>query len=263
MSVQHSILPLHVKDVSFEARGKRLIKDMNFVLEAGSTTVVLGANGAGKSLLLRLCHGLLQPASGQVNWNGDCNFSNGVRRRQAMVFQRPVMLRRTALANIEYAMKLRKVAKEERQERAYEVLKKVGLARLADQPARVLSGGEQQRLAVARAWALSPEVLFLDEPTASLDPSATHSIEEAIQAIAGEGTTIMMTTHDLGQAKRLATRVMFLHRGRLLEQGEAAEFFAGPKNDLAQSFLRGELLWWKRKAPYPGGGQPEVHRDSV
>lgn len=254
MEDSHSILPLNVRDISFEARGKRLIKDLSFTIEAGSRTMILGANGAGKSLLLRLCHGLLSPISGVVDWNGETSFSKKVRLRQAMVFQRPVMLRRTSLANIEYALKLRDVKKQEREERAYEILKRIGLGRLAHQPARVLSGGEQQRLAMARAWVIEPEVLFLDEPTASLDPSATHSIEETICAIAKSGTTIIMTTHDLGQAKRLGTDVMFLHRGRMLEYNRADVFFKGPQNDLAQAFLRGDLLWWRRKDPYPGGG---------
>jgi tungstate transport system ATP-binding protein len=258
MTQDKSILPLTVQDLSFEARGKRLMKEVCFTIEGGTRTMILGANGAGKSLLLRLCHGLLTPHAGRVYWNGDDSFSASVRIRQAMVFQRPVMLRRSALANIEYALKLRNVPKAERQERAYDVLKKVGLGRLASQPARVLSFGEQQRLALARAWAIEPEVLFLDEPTASLDPSATHSIEQTIDAIASSGTTIIMTTHDLGQAKRLGTDVMFMHRGRILERASAEDFFAGPKNDLAQAFLRGDLLWWKRKEPYPGGGVNRV-----
>ena len=208
-----SILPLEVNDLSFEARGKRLVKDACFRVEPGTRLMILGANGAGKSLMLRLCHGLLEPAGGTVSWNGHCPKSKEAREKQAMVFQRPIMLRRTAIANIEYALKLRGVGPKERKEQAYGVLKKVGLGRLADQPARVLSFGEQQRLALARAWAIDPEVLFLDEPTASLDPSATHSIEETIEAIAAGGATIIMTTHDLGQARRLGTEVMFLHRG--------------------------------------------------
>ena len=118
-------------------------------------------------------------------------------------------------------------------------------------PARVLSFGEQQRLALARSWALKPQVLFLDEPTANLDPAATHVIEDAIVAMAQEGTKIIMTTHDLGQARRLADEVMFLHRGRLLEHAAATAFFAGPENELASAFLRGELLWWERRELTP------------
>ena len=162
-----------------------------------------------------------------------------------MVFQRPVMLRRTARANIDYALKLRGLSRDERQARINEVLRRVGLRRLDASPARVLSFGEQQKLALARAWALKPQVLFLDEPTASLDPAATHDVEEIIQAIHEEGTRIIMTTHDLGQVRRMADDVMFLHRGRMLERAPAEQFFSEPKNDLAQAFLRGELLWWR------------------
>lgn len=249
-----TILPMQADNLIFEAGGKRLLKEISFTLIPTSRIMVLGANGAGKSLLLRVCHGLLAQTSGQVIWNGQPGFCDAVREKQAMVFQRPVMLRRTALANIEYALKLRGIEKNERRERAFETLKKVGLGRLYDQPARVLSGGEQQRLALARAWAIRPEVLFLDEPTASLDPSVTHSIEQTIDTIANEGTAIIMTTHDLGQARRLGNEVLFMHRGRVLEQAPCAQFFDTPQNDLAQAFVRGDLLWWKKKPPQPGGG---------
>lgn len=238
-----SILPLRLSDISFTARGasKRLLKDIDLTIEAGGRTLVLGANGAGKSLLLRICHGLLAPTKGQVIWQGEAP-----RLRQAMVFQRPVMLRRSAAANVEYPLKLRGMLRAERRERAREMLGRVGLARFADQPAWVLSGGEQQRLALARAWAIGPEVLFLDEPTASLDPASTHAIEDIIAAMHDEGATIIMTSHDLGQARRLASRVLFLHRGRILEDAPAERFFAEPKNDLAKAFLKGELLWWHK-----------------
>lgn len=242
------ILPLVLEDVAFEARGMRLIKDFNCKFEAEKRTVIVGPNGAGKSLLLRLCHGLLQPSAGKVRWFG-AGADRGpsfIAEQQAMVFQRPVMLRRNVAANVEYALALRGVDRTERRNIVDQVLQKTGLRRLWDQPARVLSGGEQQRLALARVWALSPEVLFLDEPTANLDPSATHSVEEIINAIRETGTRIIMTTHDLGQARRMADDVMFLHRGRLLEHATAGQFFESPQNDLAQAFLRGELLWWKK-----------------
>lgn len=242
------ILPLALENVSFEAGGMRLIKDFDCRFEADKRTVIIGPNGAGKSLLLRLCHGLLQPSGGRVHWcgAGTAKGPSFVTERQAMLFQRPVMLRRSVAANVEYALSLRKVSRNERHVIVDQVLQKTGLRRHWDQPARVLSGGEQQRLALARAWALSPEVLFLDEPTANLDPSATHSVEEIINAIGNSGTRIIMTTHDLGQARRMADDVMFLHRGRLLEHADADPFFENPQNDLAQAFLRGELLWWKK-----------------
>ena len=237
-----SILPLTLNSVSFQIGTMRLIKDMTCAFDAGPRTAIIGPNGAGKSLLLRLCHGLLKPSAGTITWQ-----VNGASTRdaQAMVFQRPVMLRRTARANIDYALKLRGLSRDERQARINEVLRRVGLRRLDASPARVLSFGEQQKLALARAWALKPQVLFLDEPTASRDPAATHDVEEIIQAIHEEGTRIIMTTHDLGQVRRMADDVMFLHRGRMLERAPAEQFFTEPKNDLAQAFLRGELLWWR------------------
>ncbi|MBM3565517.1 MAG: phosphate ABC transporter ATP-binding protein [Alphaproteobacteria bacterium] len=238
-----TILPLALKDVSFAAGGKRLIKDATCVFTPGLCTAVIGPNGAGKSLLLRLCHGLIRPSGGEVVWEGAAG--RDPRPHQAMVFQRPVMLRRSATANIEYALSLRGVAPRLRREIAQDALDRTGLKRFARHPARVLSGGEQQRLALARAWALKPQVLFLDEPTASLDPAATHSVEEIVAAFRAAGTRVILTTHDLGQARRLADEVVFMHRGRILEKAPARNFFAGPENDLAQAFLKGELLWWR------------------
>ncbi len=241
------ILPLVLDDVSFEIGGTRLIKDISCTLEAGPRTIILGANGAGKSLLLRLCHGLLKPSAGRILWRGakGRDTAQDLAKAQAMVFQRPVMLRRSVFANIDYALKLKGMPPAERRAAAFDALGHTGLRRLADTQARVLSTGEQQKLALARAWALQPEVLFLDEPTASLDPSATHAVEEIINAIHTAGTRIIMTTHDLGQARRLADEVMFLHRGRLLEMAPADKFFEQPQNDLAQAFIKGELLWWQ------------------
>ena len=238
------ILPLTIQDVSFEIGGIRLIKDLNCTLEAGPRTMILGANGAGKSLFLRLCHGLIRPTTGRVLWQGAKGRDPA--DAQAMVFQRPVMLRRSVAANVDYALKLRGMAAAERRAAVEDALGHTGLRRLADNPARVLSVGEQQKLALARAWALQPEVLFLDEPTASLDPAATHAVEQIINAIDAAGTRIVMTTHDLGQARRLGDEVMFLNRGRLLEKTPAERFFSEPENDLAQAFLKGQLLWWQR-----------------
>ena len=238
-----SILPLALDNVSFNIGNMRLIKDMTCEFDTGPLTTIIGPNGAGKSLLLRLCHGLLQPSAGKITWRAE---EAEVRAAQAMVFQRPVMLRRTVAANVDYALKLRCLSRTNRQNRTNKALSRGGLKRLQDSPARVLSFGEQQKLALARAWALKPEVLFLDEPTASLDPAATHDVEKIIQAIHNEGTRIIMTTHDLSQARRMADEVIFLHRGRLLERAPALDFFAQPKNDLAQAFLQGELLWWRR-----------------
>ncbi len=236
-----TILPLALEGVCYDAGGARLIESLDFTLEAGPRTVILGPNGAGKSLTLRLCHGLIKPSTGRVTWRGPGAARAG--RHQAMVFQSPVMLRRSAAANIVYALALRGVARRERRERAGRALERVGLAAVAERPAQVLSLGERNRLALARAWALEPQVLFLDEPTASLDPAATRAFEQAVEAMHRAGTKIVMTTHDLGQARRLADEVLFLHRGRLVEHAPAAAFFAGPKSPEAAAFVAGELLW--------------------
>jgi tungstate transport system ATP-binding protein len=226
------IMPLKLEGVAY--RG--IIEPLTLELRAGPSTVILGANGAGKSVLMRLMHGLLTPTEGRVSWSG-----GNPRRHQAMVFQRPVMLRRSALANVVYALKVAGVVDAQRV--AMGALEEVGLAHLAHRSARVLSGGEQQRLALARAWALHPEVLFLDEPTASLDPGATREIEALIRAFDAAGTKVVMATHNLGQARRLGDEVLFLHQGRLVERTPVDQFFAKPASPEAAAFIRGELPW--------------------
>lgn len=232
-----AMFPLTLTDIGFVANEVSILSGINFSIAAGSRTVILGANGAGKSVLMRVMHGLLEPTSGRVQWG-----SMATRQRtQAMVFQRPIMLRRSALANVAYGLKLAGVRDGERMERARTALTRVGLAHLADRPARVLSGGEQQRVALARAWALDPAILFLDEPTASLDPAAAAAIEQVIADIHASGTSIVMTTHNLGQARRLAEEIIFLHHGRMTEKTTAARFFAQPVSPEAKTFLEGEL----------------------
>jgi tungstate transport system ATP-binding protein len=240
-----AILPLRLEAVSYVAGGEALVEEVSLAIGAGPRTVLLGPNGAGKSLLLRLCHGLIRPTTGKVTWLGNGAARNGafVRHRQAMVFQRPVMLRRSALGNVEYALKLGGWGRAARRVRAVEMLARTGLSALAERPARSLSGGEQQRLALARAWAIEPEVLFLDEPTANLDPAAVKAVEEIIAAIHAAGTKIVMTTHDLAQARRLADEILFLHRGRIAERRPAAEFFAAPSTEAARAFVEGRLHW--------------------
>jgi tungstate transport system ATP-binding protein len=223
------MLPLRLEEASY----RDIIQPLSLEIDAGPSTIILGANGAGKSVLMRLMHGLLFPTSGNIQWS-----STG---RQAMVFQRPVMLRRSALANVVYALELAGIRHCEKP--AMEALEEVGLAHLAERPARVLSGGEQQRLALARAWALHPEVLFLDEPTASLDPSATREIETVIRAFDAAGTKIVMATHNLGQARRLGDEVLFVHQGRLIERSPADTFFTRPASPEAAAFIKGELPW--------------------
>ena len=236
-----SLLPLCLDNVVFEVGQRRIVDGISMRIDAGPRTVILGPNGAGKSVLLRLCHGLLLPTAGRIAWNSP-EVAGGP-RRQAMVFQRPVLLRRSALGNVTYALKLVGVPFGQRGARALEALRKVGLEGVAGRPARVLSGGEQQRLALARVWALHPEVLFLDEPTASLDPGATHEIEKVILALHAAGTKIVMVTHNLGQAHRLGDEILFLHQGRLVERAPADRFLKHPASSEAAKFLEGELPW--------------------
>jgi tungstate transport system ATP-binding protein len=236
------MLPLALDNLGFAVDGRPIIQGVSCEIGAGTRTLILGANGAGKSVLMRLCHGLLQPTSGSVRWWIDAGARRAPgTRAQAMVFQRPVLLRRSALANVVYALKLAGLPAPECERRAREMLAAVDMAPLASRPARVLSGGEQQRLALARAWALRPQVLFLDEPTASLDPNATRNIESIIDAIHAGGTKIIMTTHSLGQARRLGDEILLMSEGRLAERAPVDQFFNAPQSVEARAFLQGEL----------------------
>ena len=230
------ILPLSLEGVAYAAGGRSIIDSVSLDIQAGPSTIILGANGAGKSVLMRLMHGLLEPTAGRIRWS-----VNGGRRLQAMVFQRPVMLRRSALANVVYALKVSGATHVDKI--AMEALEEVGLAHVAHRAARVLSGGEQQRLALARAWALHPEVLFLDEPTANLDPAAAREIETVIKAFDAAGTKIVMATHNLGQARRVGDEVIYLQAGRVMERATIESFFARPATAEAAAFVKGELPW--------------------
>ena len=211
--------------------GTHIVEDVTLTL-AAPRTVVLGPNGAGKSTLLRLIHGLLHPSSGALNWPQALT--------QAMVFQRPIMLRTTTLANVMYGLRLQGHSGPEVARRARAALDHVGLLALARRPARLLSGGEQQRVALARAWALEPQLLILDEPTASLDPASTREVERIVGEIAAAGSRILMTTHNLGQARRMADEIIFIDRGRVVEQTPVGQFFAKPQTEAAQRFLKEE-----------------------
>jgi len=231
-------LPLALEAVGFVAGGAPRLSDVSCRIEAGPLSVILGPNGAGKSLWLRLAAGLLAPSSGRVRWLGP----GAARPPSAIVLQRPVLLRRSVRANLAYPLRLRSLARAAADARIARVLAAARLAPLAERPARRLSVGEQQRVALAQAWVTEPEVLFLDEPAASLDPGASASLEAAIRTLRAEGVKIVMTTHDLGQARRMADEVLFLHLGRLLEQTPAAAFFREPRSVEARKFLAGEIL---------------------
>ncbi len=235
-----SVLPLHLEGVGYEVAGRALLADVTVSFEAGRRSVIIGPNGAGKSLLLRLCHGLLKATAGTLRWAAGSDVEQ--RRAQSMVFQKPVLLRRSAAANIDYALAVHGVSRRERAWRVERALHEAGLAALARRSARVLSGGEQQRLALARAWALRPQVLFLDEPSAHLDPTATRAVENMLADIVAAGTKIVLTTHDLGQARRLGDEILFLHNGRLRECTPVETFFSAPGSDAAAAFIEGRLL---------------------
>lgn len=239
MRAAASDLPLSFDDVSLTAGGTTILKRINLTIGPGAPTLILGPNGSGKTSLLRLCMGLASPTAGVVTWGGRANGGPG---RRAILFQKPVMLRRSAAANVAYGLAQAGCPRRLRTARIDELLERVGLTALASRPARRLSGGEQQRLALARALARQPEVLLLDEPTASLDPAATRFVEEIILAAAHSGTKIIMTTHDLGQVRRLAKEIVFLVRGSLLEHGEAGDFLDRPATPQAAAFVRGDLV---------------------
>ncbi len=231
-----AIPSLSLEGVGFAHCGQTLLHPLDLHLAGCHRTLVMGPNGAGKSLLMRLAHGLLAPTRGRVSWEGRPP-------RQAMVFQRPVLLKRSALANLTYALAINGTPRRRRKPLAREALERFGLAALEKRPARVLSGGEQQRLALARAWLAEPEVLFLDEPTAALDPAAIQAVEAAVRDFHRRGTRILMTTHDLQQARRLADDIVLLYGGRLVEHSPAETFFTAPASPEARAFIRGELVW--------------------
>lgn len=235
------LLPLHLQGLSLEVGGRRLIDGVDLRLEDTNLSVIMGANGAGKSLLLRLMHGLISPTRGVILWAGT-PMNERIRLRQAMVFQKPMLLRRTVVSNIIHALALRNVPRSERGPRAHQALELAGLERHAFTSARVLSGGEQQRLCLARALSLDPDVLFLDEPTTNLDPASTLAIERQLVQAKERGIKVVMVTHDLGQARRLARDVIFLNHGRVLEHQPASRFFRQPDTDVGRAFIAGELI---------------------
>ncbi|MGB0631874.1 MAG: ATP-binding cassette domain-containing protein [Alphaproteobacteria bacterium] len=235
-----SILPLRADNLRYSVDGRALVDGISLTIEPGTFTVVLGPNGAGKSLLLRLLHGMLVPTSGTVTWANGVN--GDLRRRQAMVFQRPVLLRRSVEANITYALGALGISRAQRPELVDLALTRAGLADARRVQARLLSVGEQQRLSVARALASEPDIMFLDEPTASLDPASVQRIETLLTDANARGMAIVLVTHDVGQARRLGRDIVFLHGGRLAERGGAAEFFDSPRSDVARAYLAGEII---------------------
>lgn len=219
---------------------------VDFALHAGERVALVGANGSGKTTLLRLLHGQIGGAGHAAQVVGERRVRLDARGRvptQAMVFQRPFLLRLSAWNNLMLALWLARVPRSERTGRALQALERVGLLEQRARPARVLSGGQQQRLALARAWAVQPQVLFLDEPTANLDPGAKREVELLIEQFAHDGMTVVMSTHNLGQAKRIASRVVYLEGGRIECDLPTQWFFNDALPEAAAQFLKGEFSW--------------------
>lgn len=233
------VLSLHQATVHFAAHCA--LQALDLTLYRGDRLALVGANGSGKTTLLRLLHGLVPVSSGQRV----CHSLQPENRspQAAMLFQHPFLLRLSVQRNVALALWLRGVPRAERGPRAEEALHRVGLLAQARQDARSLSGGQQQRLALARAWALRPDILFLDEPTASLDPSAKREVEALIDEVAQDGVTLVMSTHNLGQVKRLCSRVVYLEAGRLVVDKPVTPFFSDALPHDAAQFLKGELPW--------------------
>lgn len=226
-----------LQGAGYAAGGAELVGEISFDLRAGPPTVVLGPNGAGKTTLLRLLMGLIRPTSGAIAM---ATHPDGSTLRTAFVFQRPVMLRRTVAGNVAYA--LRAAGRDASTPAIAALLERVSLVGYQTRAARRLSGGEQQRLALARALASAPDLLLLDEPTASLDPASTKAVEEIVAAASRDGVKVVMSTHDLGQARRIAGDVVMLAGGRLFEHTPAPQFFRLPATEAGRRFLAGELV---------------------
>ncbi len=234
-----SLLPMIATAATVRRRGKCLVGPVDLRLEGEGATIVIGPNGAGKTSLLKMLHGLSRLSSGELRWN--CAMEDA-HKHQAFVFQQPVMMRRTVVENVAYPLRLVGISRKDARARAFDWVKRIGLEAAAERSATVLSGGERQKLALARALIRKPEVLFLDEPCASLDGRATREIEALLQEAVQDGTRLVMSTHNLGQAQRLATEIVLVARGEIQEHQLASDFFAGPKTPEARAFLRGDII---------------------
>ena len=234
-----SILPVSLENVSVRKGGKSILGPLDLYIGETGCSIVIGPNGAGKTTLLRLMHGLERASSGSVKW---AVRKSAAYARQSFVFQTPVMLRRSVIENIAYQLYVRGVGRRTARATAEEWVAKVGLEEAAFLDAHVLSGGEKQKLATARALITAPDILFLDEPTTNLDGASTLEIEALIRTANEDGTRIVMATHDFGQARRLATEILFMYHGVIHERAAVSDFFDGPKTKEAATFIRGDLL---------------------
>ena len=234
-----SILPLRLSGATVRRRGKRLLGPVDLTLGAGGITVIVGPNGSGKTTLLRVMHGIERLTGGAADWAVP---QRTAQARQAFVFQSPIMLRRSVAANLRYPLALQGASRRAQDAAALDWAGRIGLAEALDTPAPRLSGGERQKLALARALIARPEVLFLDEPCASLDGAATLAIEELLSAARDGGVRIVMATHDMGQARRLADDALFVLGGRIAAAAPRDSFFGAPGHPALASFLNGDIV---------------------
>lgn len=241
----NALYDLHKVTVRYGSR--TVLSVDNLAIQRGEVLAIVGPSGAGKSTLLRLLNFLQSPTTGEVHFDGIVFGANksaplAVRRRVTTVFQRPVLLKRSVEANVGYGLRLR--GQRDGIDAVRTTLAEVGLAELANQPARTLSGGEAQRVALARAMVLRPDALLLDEPTANLDPYNVGLIEQIVARLNREqGTTIVLVTHNVHQARRLAQRVLFLLDGRAIEIADVRTFFEAPADARTGAFVRGEMVY--------------------
>ena len=234
-----AVLPIVLHDLAFRPGGRAVLDGLCATITTPGVTAIIGPNGAGKSVTLRVIDGLLRPDGGTVRF-GDC-LPGEIRR--AFVFQRPALIRASVAANVGLALLALRLPRREAADRVAAALRRTGLERRAADPARKLSGGEQQRLALARAWAVQPRLLLLDEPTANLDPGATEAVEALIAGIAEAGAKVVLVSHNLGQVARLAEDVLVLAAGRAVEHGPARRVLGAPDAAETKLYLRGELPW--------------------
>jgi tungstate transport system ATP-binding protein len=234
-----AILPINVRNLSFRPGGRIVLDRLHATITSDGITALMGPNGVGKSVTLRIIDGLLQPDEGTIRFGN--RLPQAVRR--AFVFQRPGLLRASIAHNVALALVPWGLSRQAVAQRVDEALVAVGLADRADEAARKLSGGEQQRLALARAWVTEPELLLLDEPTASLDPGATEEIERLIVRMARNGTKVVLVSHNLGQIARLAEDIIVMSQGQAVEHGPAAQILSAPRSAEARAYIKGELPW--------------------
>ena len=232
------LLPIQVHGLRVTTQKRALLNAVSCDISSDGISVIMGPNGAGKSLFLRCLHGLTQPAAGEIQFCGR-PLDEAVVKRQSFVFQSPTVLRRTVFDNLAFVAGLRP---DISMDTVHQLLAEMRLEGLRDQPARLLSGGEKQRLAMARALLTAPDLLLMDEATANLDPASVHIIETSLKTAAQQGMKIIVVTHDIGQARRLARDVLFFSHGRLTEHTDADNFFHAPQSAPAQAYLRGDLI---------------------